>query len=69
MRRSRLGGSAVDHQCMSFDASNPRVLDLAWSAGPGKGACCDLCRTETQLFRLLYTVDALCASCFGMWHG
>ena len=31
-------------------------------------SCCDLCRTEAELFRLVDTVDALCESCFGMLH-
>lgn len=56
---------------MSFDVTNPRVLDLTGASGAAErpGDCCDLCRAETQLFRLIRTADALCASCFGMWHG
>ena len=71
MRRSAGQGPADHHEGMSFDVSNPRVLDLTRSAGSaeGDGGCCDLCRVETQLYRLIFTPDALCASCFGMWHG
>lgn len=71
MRTSYPGVVRVDHQGMSFDVNSPSVVDLArgslsWDA---EGGCCDLCRNETQLFRLIFTPDALCASCFGMWHG
>jgi len=68
VRTSQGQGSPDDHEGMSFDVSNPRVLDLV-RAGDPEGDCCDLCRAEAQLFRLIDTPDALCASCFGMWHG
>jgi len=55
---------------MSFDLSSPRLVDLTRAGlGDGDHDCCDLCRRETELFRLIHTPDALCASCFGMWHG
>jgi len=54
---------------MSFDVTSPQVIDLTPTGLAGGEARCDLCRTEALLFRLIETTDALCASCFGMWHG
>jgi hypothetical protein len=56
---------------MRIELSGPRIVDLnrgavTWevSATP-----CDLCRKEADLYRLLNSPDALCRSCFAMWHG
>lgn len=56
---------------MRTELTGPRVLDLdrgvaTWEASTG---CCDLCRSESLLYRLLRTRDALCGRCFAMWHG
>jgi hypothetical protein len=56
---------------MRFDMPAPRYLDVVppaseWQAGEG---CCDLCRTQAPLFRLLTSPDALCQGCFASWHG
>ena len=56
---------------MRAELTGPRVIDLdrgvvTWEASAG---CCDLCRREADLYRLLRTTDALCAGCFAMWHG
>jgi hypothetical protein len=56
---------------MRIELSGPQVVDLVtgtltWSAS---GGCCDLCRQEAELYRLLRSPDALCRSCFAMWHG
>lgn len=56
---------------MSIHLSGPRIVDLTrgtltWEASTG---CCDLCREDAPLYRLLESVDALCERCFGMWHG
>jgi hypothetical protein len=56
---------------MSPDALVPRVVDLVHGSlvwAPDSG-CCDLCRAEAPLFRLLHTTDALCEGCFASWHG
>ena len=55
----------------AIELSGLRFVDLTtpsftWESD---GACCDLCRQEAYLFRLLNTTDALCRNCFGMWHG
>lgn len=56
---------------MSIEVGGPSIIDLvrgglSWEVGED---CCDLCREKAQLYRLLRTTDALCARCFGMWHG
>jgi hypothetical protein len=56
---------------MRIELSGPAVVDLVsgtvtWEAATG---CCDLCRHETDLYRLFDSPDALCRSCFAMWHG
>ncbi len=56
---------------MRSELTGPQVIDLeqgtvTWEAAAG---CCDLCRGESELYRLLDTTDALCAGCFAMWHG
>ena len=60
-----------DHQSMRVETTGPRIVDLVrkavtWEARSG---CCDLCRQEADLYRLIRTRDALCAGCFAMWHG
>lgn len=55
----------------AIELSGIRFVDLStpsftWDSD---GACCDLCRQEAYLFRLINTTDALCRNCFGMWHG
>ncbi len=57
---------------MSFiDLGGPRIIDLDGGAASADaaGACCDLCRREEELYRLLDSPDALCRSCFAVWHG
>ena len=56
---------------MRIELSGPRVIDLnlgglLWEASAG---CCDLCRRESDLYRLLSSPDSLCQGCFAMWHG
>ena len=56
---------------MRIELTGPRIVDLArgtvtWEAHVG---CCDLCRNETDLYRLFNSPDALCRGCFAMWHG
>jgi len=56
---------------MRIELSGFPTLDLArgtvtWEANVGS---CDLCRQETDLYRLFNSPDALCRSCFAMWHG
>ena len=57
---------------MSIDLSAfGGIVDLvrggvSWEARAGS---CDLCRHEDDLYRLFDSPDALCRSCFGMWHG
>jgi hypothetical protein len=56
---------------MRIELSGPRIVDLTrgtvtWEAVAG---CCDLCRRETDLYRLFNSPDALCRGCFAMWHG
>jgi len=56
---------------MRINITGPRIIDLdrrtASEVPPADR--CDLCRAEAPLYRLLQSVDALCESCFGMWHG
>ena len=56
---------------MSFDLNRPRLveLDRGGFRPQAHGMCCDLCRRESQLYRLIYTPDALCEGCFVAWHG
>ena len=55
---------------MSIDLGGQRIIDLDRGVSTGEQAqCCDLCRREDELYRLLSSPDALCASCFAMWHG
>lgn len=56
---------------MSIDLSwlpsaDPTRGGLSWEANSG---CCNLCRSEAELYRLLDSPDALCEGCFAMWHG
>lgn len=71
MRRSPRWVRWDDAEDMSPDALVPRVVDLVHGSlvwAPDSG-CCDLCRAEAPLFRLLHTTDALCEGCFASWHG
>ena len=62
--------AGVEHEGMSIDLGGLRIIDLDRAAATEEQAlCCDLCRREEDLYRLLDSPDALCASCFAMWHG
>ena len=55
---------------MSIDLGRPRLVDLdrGGFTPQASGGCCDLCRRESQLYRLIRTPDALCEGCFVLWH-
>ena len=55
---------------MRIDLSGPRLLDLdrGGYVVEASGGCCDLCRQESTLYRLIRTPDALCEGCFVLWH-
>ena len=46
-----------------------RMLDLIPAQRDASGECCDLCRVEAELFRLVRTADALCEGCFVAFYG
>lgn len=56
---------------MRIDLGGPRIIDLdrVGPASEASGERCDLCRREEDLYRLFSSPDALCRSCFAMWHG
>jgi hypothetical protein len=56
---------------MRIDLGGPRIIDLdrVASGAETSGDRCDLCRREEDLYRLFSSPDALCRSCFAMWHG
>jgi hypothetical protein len=60
-----------DTSDMRIDLGGPRIIDLD-HVGSGQDVDadrCDLCRREEDLYRLFSSPDALCRSCFAMWHG
>jgi hypothetical protein len=71
VRTCRATGLSPDTERMSFDLIRPRVveLDRGGFRPQAHGMCCDLCRRESQLYRLIFTPDALCEGCFTAWHG
>jgi hypothetical protein len=56
---------------MRIHLTGPQIIDLDRGIATELPVadCCDLCRAEAPLYRLLQSVDALCERCFGMWHG
>jgi hypothetical protein len=61
----------VETVSMHSELRGPVIIHLDEAAGSEvpPADCCDLCRTEAPLYRLLLSVDALCERCFAMWHG